>query len=377
MDLPTFQSGLHAAWADARQFLAAVRFARPGLLVAVARAGRRVARRLGRRPAAAGADARAWPAGGGRRVEHHAPADQPARRTSRSCSAGGRSCSGSPGRGGGRAKARASRSGRDVVARARPEPEHVGRRTWRSPAAPERWQAAVAGAVDLVDALQRAGGHRVAVVVFAARPRVVVPLTTDYDHVRQIAELDRAAARPRKSARPTTWPRPARGSGPPSRPRSRPTTRGSPATRTSSLSPTPTTRPTTASGSRRVTAARTANIPVHVVGVGDPDQDSFVFRGDSPAGDGRPRAACRPRCRRGCAEAVAKAIADEARGAYLPAQRQVPRLGEFFRTTDRAEPVPRTVRRPVAAAAGPVDRVSGRGRGVVTLRLAAGAVERD
>src|SRR5690349_6051424 len=32
IDLPHLQSGWHAFWADARQFLAAVKFARPGLL---------------------------------------------------------------------------------------------------------------------------------------------------------------------------------------------------------------------------------------------------------------------------------------------------------------------------------------------------------
>ena len=37
---------------------------------------------------------------------------------------------------------------------------------------------------DLMDAVSKRGGHRVAVVVFAARPKLVCPLTTDYDHVR-------------------------------------------------------------------------------------------------------------------------------------------------------------------------------------------------
>ena len=84
-------------------------------------------------------------------------------------------------------------------------------------------------------------------------------------------------------------------------------------------------------------AARSANIPVHVVGVGDPDRDSLVYRGDAlleaPGPNGVP-APVQTRLREG----VAEAIAGEARGSYLQAGREVPRLGEFFRT--RIEPHP-------------------------------------
>ncbi|HUR53519.1 MAG TPA: VWA domain-containing protein, partial [Gemmataceae bacterium] len=54
-----------------------------------------------------------------------------------------------------------------------------------------RWKAARAALLDLMDAVSRRGGHRVAVVVFAARPKLLCPLTTDYDHVRaKIEDLD-------------------------------------------------------------------------------------------------------------------------------------------------------------------------------------------
>ena len=56
------------------------------------------------------------------------------------------------------------------------------------PAAKARWEAARAGALDLLDAMARRGGHRVGVVVFAARPKLLCPLTTDYEHVRAILE---------------------------------------------------------------------------------------------------------------------------------------------------------------------------------------------
>src|SRR5688500_5123115 len=52
------------------------------------------------------------------------------------------------------------------------------------PARPQRWQAARAGLHDLVETVRQRGGHRLALVVFAARPAIVCPLTSDYDHFR-------------------------------------------------------------------------------------------------------------------------------------------------------------------------------------------------
>ena len=58
------------------------------------------------------------------------------------------------------------------------------------PSAPTRGRGA-AGALDLLAGVARRGGHRVAVVVFAAHPKVLCPLTTDYDHLRSvIGDLD-------------------------------------------------------------------------------------------------------------------------------------------------------------------------------------------
>lgn len=56
------------------------------------------------------------------------------------------------------------------------------------PKTPTRWEAARAGALDLLQAVARRGGHRVAVIVFAAKPKVLCPLTTDYEHVRAVLE---------------------------------------------------------------------------------------------------------------------------------------------------------------------------------------------
>jgi Ca-activated chloride channel family protein len=50
--------------------------------------------------------------------------------------------------------------------------------------APSRLERAKAALLDLADTVQRRGGHRLALVVFGGRARVVCPLTHDYDHFR-------------------------------------------------------------------------------------------------------------------------------------------------------------------------------------------------
>ena len=49
---------------------------------------------------------------------------------------------------------------------------------------PSRLERATRALADLSDALEQRGGHRLALVVFAGRPRVVCPPTHDYDHFR-------------------------------------------------------------------------------------------------------------------------------------------------------------------------------------------------
>jgi Ca-activated chloride channel homolog len=53
---------------------------------------------------------------------------------------------------------------------------------------PKRWLAAREGALDLLNGIRQRGGHRVALVVFASHPKVLCPLTTDYDHIRHVIE---------------------------------------------------------------------------------------------------------------------------------------------------------------------------------------------
>jgi Ca-activated chloride channel family protein len=56
---------------------------------------------------------------------------------------------------------------------------------------PSRLERARAALLDLADGLRRRGGHRVGLVVFAGKARLVCPLTHDYDHFREaVSGLD-------------------------------------------------------------------------------------------------------------------------------------------------------------------------------------------
>ncbi|MGL6095316.1 MAG: vWA domain-containing protein [Fimbriiglobus sp.] len=202
---------------------------------------------------------------------------------------------------------------------------------------PSRWETAVAGGLDLVETLRLRGGHRVAVVAFAARPKLLVPLTTDAEHLRAtLKQLDGCVPPP--EIRPTA-------DGPASGTRigaalaaavtaHDPRFPGSQDIILLSDGDDPADDREWAAG---VSAARAANIPVHTVGVGDPNRPSpITIVGnilESVDANGVP-SPVQTRLR----EDVLTAIAAEARGRYLPARRDVPRLGEFFRT--RIEPNP-------------------------------------
>jgi Ca-activated chloride channel family protein len=69
---------------------------------------------------------------------------------------------------------------------------------------PSRQERALRALDDLANTLQARGGHRVALVVFAAQARLVFPLTSDYDHFRAMVARQDAdnlppALRPQKN----------------------------------------------------------------------------------------------------------------------------------------------------------------------------------
>lgn len=199
-----------------------------------------------------------------------------------------------------------------------------------------RWQVAVAGANDLLDTLRTRGGHRVALVVFAGRPKLVVPLTTDYDHVRaKLAELD--AVHPPPDLRPPEDGKSGTRIG---------------AALVAAVDAHDPRFPgyqdiilisdgDDPAGDREwaagVSVARKASIPVHVVGIGHPERASPILLDGQPV-EFEQQPGVRDWVQTRLHEEVLQAVADEGRGGYLAARQEVPRLGEFFRA--RIEPNP-------------------------------------
>jgi Ca-activated chloride channel family protein len=187
----------------------------------------------------------------------------------------------------------------------------------------------------LANQVQKRGGHRLALVAFAARAKVVCPLTHDYAHFRdKLADLD-AAALPRDL-------RPGPG-GSPSGTRigaglqeavSRAFDPRYPS-QTDILLVSDGDDPALDDGEYQegIAAAREAGLPVWTVGIGDPAQGAAV-----PGPDGQP-------LREGGEIVITRLqkkpleeIARRTGGAYLAAQTEPPRLDDFFR--ERIEPRP-------------------------------------
>jgi Ca-activated chloride channel family protein len=205
--------------------------------------------------------------------------------------------------------------------------------------APRRWEAARAALRDLMDAVSRRGGHRVGLVVFAARPKLVCPLTTDYDHIRaKVDEID--GEYPPIECRP--GPDAAVVSG---------TRIGAgliaavqahdarfPGYQDIILVSDGDDPADDREWAKGADVARRANIPVHAAGVGDPKNPSWIIINgqplEAPPRDDLPPDIVRTRLH----EEVLRQVAAETKGEYLAAQREVPRLGEFFRS--RIEPLP-------------------------------------
>jgi Ca-activated chloride channel family protein len=189
--------------------------------------------------------------------------------------------------------------------------------------APSRFERARAALLDLADALRRAGGHRVALVAFAGRARVVCPLTHDYDHFREAAAgLDpqtfdadlgpagdspsgtRIGAGLREAVR-------AHDTGPP----------GTADVLLLSDGDDPARDGEWQAGAE---VARARGMPVYVVGVGDPDAASVI-----PAEGGTLRHGG-TEVRTKLEEAPLRAIAEKTGGAYFPAREKAVGLGALY-----------------------------------------------
>ncbi|HEX4612302.1 MAG TPA: VWA domain-containing protein [Urbifossiella sp.] len=202
-----------------------------------------------------------------------------------------------------------------------------------------RWEAGKMGLLDLMAAVRRRGGHRVAVVVFAARPKLLVPLTTDYDHAAAVVEEIDGRHIPldcRPGADPAVTSGTRIGAALVAAVAAHdPRFQGSQDIVLVSDGDDP-------AGDREwrhgADAARAAGIPVHTIGVGNPNEATDVLLDDGrlefqPREDAPPDTVLTK-----LEEELLKQIAAETRGQYVAARKDIPRLGEFFRAA--VEPFP-------------------------------------
>jgi Ca-activated chloride channel family protein len=192
----------------------------------------------------------------------------------------------------------------------------------------QRWQAAQAGVRDLVARVEQRGGHRLALVVFAARPWVACPLTSDYDHFR--ARLDEFSPKaPPPEVRPD-----------PDQPILTGTSIGA-AIHLALATHDPRFAgyqdimllsdgdgpyvETESEGGVREAADH--QVPVHTVGVGDPNHATELVLGDGESVEFTK-----------LQESLLRDVARRTHGEYLPARRDVPALGEWFAQTIEPRP---------------------------------------
>jgi Ca-activated chloride channel family protein len=188
---------------------------------------------------------------------------------------------------------------------------------------PSRLDRARTALLDLVEAIEKRGGHRLALIVFAGRPRLVCPLTHDYDHFR--AKLENLDTRP---ADPELAPGAGDESG----------TRIGLALHEAVL-----THDSRFAGARDILLlsdgddpahdgewkygaeeARDQGIPVHVVGLGDPDRASPIRVGGTPLlHEGK-------EVRTRLEEAPLREIASLSKGTYVPARTRALPLGSVY-----------------------------------------------
>ncbi len=146
---------------------------------------------------------------------------------------------------------------------------------------PSRLHRAKAALVELSKTVQEGGGHRLGLVVFATRAKVACPLTHDYDHFRQaVRELDENDLPPDLGPEKETDSGTRFGAGLRAAVEAHDERfRGSQDILMISDGDDPVHDDEWRSG---VAKARDAGIPVHTVGVGDPDTGSPIPTKDGP-----------------------------------------------------------------------------------------------
>jgi len=86
-----------------------------------------------------------------------------------------------------------------------------------------------------------------------------------------------------------------------------------------------------------ITASRIAKIPIHVVGIGDPMNDSLIYQDGVPI-EGPDENGIRTQATTHLHEKRAREIADDGHGSYIAAHRNSAALGEFFRREIQSNP---------------------------------------
>jgi Ca-activated chloride channel family protein len=189
-----------------------------------------------------------------------------------------------------------------------------------------RWQAVQKGLDDLLDTVQQRGGHRIAFVVFATETWVLSPLTNDYDFLRhKIDELDPNYPPPETLPKEENSLKSGTQIGE--------AIREGVAVHDPKFSGyqdilllTDGDDPDNLKGvDVGVSVARNASIPVHVIGVGDPARTTEIPTPQLPV-------------EVTLKEKELKQLASEAKGEYASWHREVPRVGEFFRTAIEPHP---------------------------------------
>src|SRR5262245_25161502 len=193
---------------------------------------------------------------------------------------------------------------------------------------PSRFERAKTALVDLSWDVQRRGGHRLGLVVFAGGVKIECPLTHDYDHFRDVLEqLD--ADEPPEELRPESSRSGTRiGAGIREAARAHdPRYRGFQDILLISDGDDPARDEEWREG---IDARRELAIPVHTVGVGDPDTPSPIPTASGPLRHGDETVMTK------LVERPLEEIARLTGATYVPARTKVVPLGELFRA--RIEP---------------------------------------
>jgi Ca-activated chloride channel homolog len=188
---------------------------------------------------------------------------------------------------------------------------------------PSRLERAHTALLDLADAVEKRGGHRLALILCASKARLVCPLTHDYDHFRASLEDVEAVARDRDLE-----PGPGATSG----------TRLGQALDLAVLSDDPRFQSTRdilllsdgddpardAEWRQGARAAAALGIRIHTIGIGDPNVASIIRLDTGPLmHDGQP-------VRTRLEESPLREIAEQTGGTYTPARTRSLPLGALY-----------------------------------------------